>query len=186
MDDITPRGLSKLLTRGPERLHHYAFVIRDQEVNRAFFEEILGIPLVATWCEKAFHHVLKREIEYCHTFYGLADGGAIAFFQYADEDAYEALRPRNPNTGHHISFKVDELIFGEIEARVDHAGIEKRVIDHGYCKSIYLNTPDGLRLEFTFDPPDVERINALRRDDAHSELARWLKGDRRINNDIRH
>ncbi len=186
MDDNSPRRQAKLLTRGPERLHHYAFVIRDQEVNRQFFEDILGIPLVATWCEKAFHNVLKRDIEYCHTFYGFADGGAIAFFQYADDDAYEKLKPTNASVGHHISFKVDEKIFAEIETRVDKAKIDKRVIDHGYCKSIYLNTPDGLRLEFTFDPPDVEEINALRAADAHSELARWLKGDRRINNDIRH
>ena len=186
MDDNSPRRQTTLLTRGPERLHHYAFVIRDQEANRHFFEDILGIPLVATWCEKAFHHVLKREIEYCHTFYGMADGGAIAFFQYADDGAYEKLRPANPGIGHHISFKVDESIFSEIEARIDAAKVEKRVIDHGYCKSIYLNTPDGLRLEFTFDPPDVEAINTMRAADAHSELARWLKGDRRINNDIRH
>jgi hypothetical protein len=47
---------------------------------------------------------------------------------------------------------------------------------------MYLKTPDGLRLEFTVDAPDVEQIAAMRRKDAHSELARWLGGDRRVNN----
>jgi hypothetical protein len=50
---------------------------------------------------------------------------------------------------------------------------------------MYLKSPDGLRLEFTVDAPGAERIAAMRRQDAHSELARWLAGDRRVNNDER-
>ncbi|MCW2630113.1 VOC family protein, partial [Mycobacterium sp.] len=38
-------------TRLPMRLHHNAFVTRDQEQNRVFYEEIIGLPLVATWTE---------------------------------------------------------------------------------------------------------------------------------------
>jgi len=58
-------------------------------------------------------------------------------------------------------------------------------IDHGFCVSMYLASPDGLRLEFTVDAPDAEKIAAMRRKDAHSELARWMAGDRRTNNDDR-
>jgi hypothetical protein len=47
-------------------------------------------------------------------------------------------------------------------------------------------SPDRMILEFTRDPPDVAEIDALRRADAHSELARWLAGDRRVNNQLRH
>ena len=61
-------------------------------------------------------------------------------------------------------------------------GVPVRIIDHGYCLSMYLKTPDGLRLEFTVDAPDADKIAAMRRADAHSELARWLGGDRRTNN----
>jgi glyoxylase I family protein len=59
---------AKLLKHPPQRLHHYAFVIKDHAANRAFFEDILGIPLVATWCERAFKTLLGRDIDYCHTF----------------------------------------------------------------------------------------------------------------------
>ena len=35
----------------PSRLHHNAFVTRDMEATRRFYEEVIGLPLVATWCE---------------------------------------------------------------------------------------------------------------------------------------
>src|SRR5690349_24522219 len=35
----------------PSRLHHTAYVTRDLEATRAFYEDVIGLPLVATWCE---------------------------------------------------------------------------------------------------------------------------------------
>ena len=32
----------------PSRLHHTAFVSKNLEATRAFYEDVLGIPLVAT------------------------------------------------------------------------------------------------------------------------------------------
>jgi len=172
----------------PLRLHHYAYVVKDQEENRKFFEDILGMPLVATWCERTFNNEVGREVSYCHTFFGLADGGALAFFQFADPEVAERAKPIYPNVARfqHIALKVDQNTFDDIDRRVAAAKLQKRVIDHGYCVSMYLESPDGLRVEFTVDPPDVERINAMRRADAHSELKRWLAGDHRINNLDRH
>jgi glyoxylase I family protein len=40
-------------------------------------------------------------------------------------------------------------------------------------------------VEFTCDASDAEKINAVRLDDAHRELSRWLAGDRTPNNDLR-
>ncbi len=34
------------------RLHHTAYTTRDLEATRAFYEDVLGFPLVATYCEK--------------------------------------------------------------------------------------------------------------------------------------
>jgi glyoxylase I family protein len=65
------------------------------------------------------------------------------------------------------------------------AGIPVRKTDNGFCVSMYLTSPDGLRLEFTVDVPDAEKIAAMRRKDAHSELARRMAGDRRPNNNDR-
>jgi catechol 2,3-dioxygenase-like lactoylglutathione lyase family enzyme len=180
--------MAKLLSRAPERLHHHAYVVRDQEKNRQFFEDVLGIPLTATWCEKHFNNWVAREVSFCHTFYSLGDGGALAFFSFADDEVYQKTQAEKPpeiRSFDHISFKVDEPTFQELSGRVEAAGLKLRVTDHGYCKSMYTESPDGLLMEFTVDPPHAGQIDAIRRADAHSELARWMAGDHHVNNDLR-
>ena len=168
----------------PQRLHHYAWVTRDQEANRQFLEDVLGIPLVATWCERTYNPEADAELEYCHTFYALEDGGALAFFQFAEPGQYEAFRPRHPKQARfsHIALKVDRKALDDAERRLDAAGIPYRLTDHGYCRSLYVQTPDELKLELTVDPDNIGEIDAMRRADAHSELKRWLAGDRTPNN----
>jgi catechol 2,3-dioxygenase-like lactoylglutathione lyase family enzyme len=180
--------MANLLTRPPERLHHHAYVVRDQEKNRQFIEDLLGIPLTATWCERHFNPWVNREVEFCHTFYSLGDGGALAFFSFADDEVYQktqAEKPAEIRAFDHIAFKVEESTYQELITRVKAAGEPLRETDHGYCKSIYCTSPDGLVVEFTVDPPEAAEIDALRRADAHSELARWMAGDRRTNNELR-
>jgi len=176
------------LPRLPERLHHHATVVRDQEANRRFFEDVIGLPLVATWCEESRHPRTGAPTPMCHTFYALEDGGALAFFQFADPEVYRqcvpALPAAVPNFDH-IAFKVDEATYAAIVARLAAAGEQVRQTDHGYCRSAYATSPDGLIVEFTVDPPDADAIAAGRRADAHAELARWLGGDRRPNNALR-
>ena len=36
----------------PSRLHHTAYVSKDLEATRKFYEEVIGLPLLATLCEK--------------------------------------------------------------------------------------------------------------------------------------
>ena len=180
---------AKPLAQLPLRLHHQAFAVKDQEATRRFMEEVLGIPLVATWCERVFRPEVGREVEYCHTFYELADGGAIAYFQYADEECWEMNRPQPSRRGDagalHSAFKVTQQTQDEIRERLKKVGYPVREVDHGYCYSLYLTSPDEVRMEFTVDAPDAEAIAAMRRADAHAELKRWLAGDRRTNNEDR-
>jgi glyoxylase I family protein len=178
----------KLLAELPQRLHHHAYVVRDQEKNRQFIEDLLGIPLVATWCEKHHNSWLNREVAFCHTFYAMGDGGALAFFSFGDPDVYKLVIAEKPpvvGSFDHVAFKVSDQTYNEIIDRLQRAGEKFRESDHGYCKSVYATSPDGLIVEFTVDPPGVEEINAIRRADAHSELARWMAGDHSTNNDLR-
>jgi glyoxylase I family protein len=165
------------------RMHHHAFVVADQEATRRFYEDVLGFPLVATWCE--VEDVRGKVREYCHTFFALADGSAMAFFQFVDPADHAELASSVPTSLNHVALEVTSEGQAEAARRLDAAGVRYRVIDHGYCRSLYVADPDGLAVELTVDAPDVERINALRRADAHAELRRWLAGDRSPNNHLR-
>jgi len=190
MDTLEPRlrAEAKLLNELPLRLHHNAYVVKDQEANRRFLEDLLGIPLIATWCERTYRADLGREVDFCHTFFGLKDGGALAFFQFADPEMYaltQTDKPPKMGRHYHIAFKAEPETYDELKRRLEAAGEPYRESNHGYCKSIYVSSPDGLIVEFTQDPEDVAEIDAIRRADAHSELARWMAGDRRTNNELR-
>jgi catechol 2,3-dioxygenase-like lactoylglutathione lyase family enzyme len=171
----------------PSRLHHNAYVTKDMEATRHFYEDILGFPLLATWCEA--DELFGSLRVYCHCFFGIGDGGSLAFFQFADSKDQEQFGPPIPFTPfHHLALKVDEKVQGEIEKRIAEAGFKEPqtfVLEHGYCRSVYVTDPNGLIVEFTRDAPNVEQKNADRIDAAHSELRRWLAGDHHSNNNYR-
>ncbi len=171
----------------PLRLHHHAWIVEDQETNRQFYEDVLGLPLTATWTEKDV--ILGAERTYCHTFYTMADGSALAFFQFADpEDAKLFKTEVNFTPWRHIAFKVDQEVQEALQKRIAEAGYKEPdafLTDHGYCVSLYITDPNGLMLEFVVDHPDTEKIDAERRRTAHADLARWLSGDHTSNNDWR-
>jgi glyoxylase I family protein len=171
----------------PIRLHHNAYVTTDQEKTRKFYEEIVGLPLVATWCES--DELFGKVRTYCHTFYAIGDGGALAFFQFEDPKDQAEFGPKMPATPfHHIALQVDAETQQAIEKRIAAAGIkppDTYVLEHGYCRSVYVNDPNGLILEFTLDHPKVQQIAIDRQADAHRELKRWLSGDHHSNNTYR-
>lgn len=168
----------------PVRLHHHAWVCKDPEVTRHFYEDIIGMPLIATWCEEMARPDGSL-FPYCHMFFGMPDGSALAFFAYADEAEYEQRRGLPQSTAFHVALAVGQPEQDALRARLEAASVPVRMIDHGYCQSLYLSDPDGLRLEFTADVPEVDKIADIRSRSAHADLARWLSGDHRPNNDWR-
>ncbi|MEY4548758.1 MAG: hypothetical protein RL685_4953 [Pseudomonadota bacterium] len=171
----------------PSRLHHTAYVTKDLERTRAFYEDLIGLPLLATWCES--DPLFGAERTYCHVFFGLADGGALAFFQFAKPEDAELFGPKMPfSPFHHIALKVDVEVQAGIEQRLTAAGYEAPqmfVLEHGYCRSLYATDPNGMIVEFTVDHPEVEQINSKRLKTAHADLKRWLGGDHTSNNTFR-
>jgi len=172
----------------PSRLHHTAYVTKDLEATRAFYEDVIGLPLVATWCETDF--LFGKDRTYCHCFFGLGDGSALAFFQFADAEDQAQFGPEIPASPFiHIALNVDPQTQAEIEGRIAKAGIKEPdtyTLEHGYCRSTYVVDPNGMIVEFTCDDPRAAAGDAERRANAHAELKRWLAGDHSTNNSFRH
>jgi glyoxylase I family protein len=171
----------------PSRLHHTAYTTKDMEKTRAFYEEVIGLPLVATWSES--DDMFGKVRTYCHCFFGLGDGGALAFFQFADKDDERTFCPPVVETPfHHIALKVDHETQEAIAKRIKAAGYKEPdtfVLEHGYCRSLYIKDPNGMIVEFTRDVPNAEQIAHDRQADARATLARWLTGDHTSNNTYR-
>jgi hypothetical protein len=95
MDTIerTTPSHAKLLGELPLRLHHNAYVVKDHEANRRFLEDLLGIP----WSRRGARKISATSAagQFCHTFFGLADGSALAFFQFADPEMYELTQAKS-------------------------------------------------------------------------------------------
>lgn len=172
-----------------QRLHHTAYVTKDLEATRAFYEELLGLPLMATWCEA--DELFGELRTYCHCFFGLDDGSALAFFQFARESDAKLFGPElAPSPFRHIALKVDDAKQNEVAARLKAAGYEAPrtyILEHGYCRSLYVEDPNGMIVELTADAPEAttEAVVKMKQDTARRELARWLAGDHTSNNNYR-
>jgi len=159
-------------------LHHFAWRCRDAEETRAFYEDLLGLPLA---------HLIRLDHvpstgEYCpyvHIFFRMADGSYIAFFDLGDDTA-AAASPNTPAWVNHIALRVGSL--AEVEqakARLEAAGIEVLgITDHGIIKSIYFFDPNGLRVELTHQTASDAEM-AAHADEAHRLLADWTAEKRR-------
>lgn len=173
----------------PTRLHHTAYVTKDMRATRAFYEGLLGLPLVATWCEA--DELFGKLRTYCHCFFGLEDGSALAFFQFAEAGDQAEFGPSMPPSPfHHIALNVDRSVQDGVKARLAAAGYQEPrtyILEHGYCRSLYVEDPNGMLVELTADDPRAVEPEALARKQAQAsqELERWLAGDHTSNNTFR-
>jgi glyoxylase I family protein len=141
--------------------------------------------LIASWSEvNEMREFPGRQVKYCHVFFGLADGSALAFFAFADDDVYEEISPHIRNGFTHTAIATTRDEQDKIKTRLDAAGLSSYYIDHGYCLSLYVNDPDGMVLEFTSEPENSADIWAWQAKTCHDTLNRWLAGDRAPNNDL--
>ncbi len=171
----------------PSRLHHTAYVARDLEETRKFYEDVIGLPLIATWCE--VDELFGAQRVYCHLFFGLADGSALAFFKFANPEDQALFGPKMPSSPfHHIALNVDQETQQGIEKRLAAGGYKEPqtfVLEHGYCRSVYVTDPNDMIVEFTLDNPEAGKTALDRQKNARSELKRWLAGDHTSNNTYR-
>lgn len=173
----------------PTRLHHTAYVTQSLADTRTFYEDLLGLPLMATWCEA--DELFGKLRTYCHCFFGLADGSALAFFQFAEASDQAEFGPKMPSSPfHHIALNVDRATQDAVAQRLGKAGYtapKTYVLEHGYCRSLYVEDPNGMLVEMTCDAPEAvaEAVIEGKKKTARAELDRWLAGNHASNNTYR-
>lgn len=151
-------------------LHHNAYRCRDSEETRRFYEDFLGLPLA---------HALKleesksgRKVHALHTFYQMADGSFLAFFE-APEEPFEFKDQADYDL--HIALEVEATQLEPLMARGKAQGVETRGIsDHGFIDSIYFRDPNGYVIELTAKRPTHDQV--LDSAAAHRLLEQWQHG----------
>jgi catechol 2,3-dioxygenase-like lactoylglutathione lyase family enzyme len=153
-------------------LHHFAWRCRDAEETRAFYEDLLGLPLV---------HLIQLDHvpstgEYCpyvHLFFEMTDGSCIAFFDLGDGQCAQPSA-NTPAWVNHIALRLDSLDeLARMKARLEAAGVEVLgPTDHHFVHSIYFFDPNGFRIEFTV-PIGTPDLHAGYRERARGALDSW-------------
>ena len=138
-----------LKTRG---FNHIDLGTRDMEATRAFYEGVLGFPLVrADLVEIGDEGRLK------HYFFDVGNGQLMGFMSGEDVNGYPKEFDAGINKGlglapgvYHFAFDADsEADLERIKQHLlDHDVKVRGPVDHeGWSKSIYFRDPNGLQLE---------------------------------------
>jgi len=155
----------------PQMLSHAAFISRDTAATVEFFTKVLGMEFVAAVLNDVIPSTGER-VPYFHSFFRMADGSTIAYFEAPDlppipdppHPAYDTFR--------HFAMQVSTV--GEVDAW--HARLKAHdvevlgPVDHGIMYSIYFHDPDGNRLEIATPTDDRWNDDAPK---ARTALAEW-------------
>ncbi|WP_448585513.1 VOC family protein [Thermaurantiacus sp.] len=154
-------------------IHHSAFRCRDAEETRAFYEDVLGLPLAAALAFETEPGSGKPH-PYVHIFFRMPDGNFIAFFDAPDSAGDEKFAPVH-GFDRHIAFECESLeALHAWKARLEAKGVPAfGPIDHHFVQSIYMWDPNGLQVEITARVPEHDRILAAEAAAARDVLKAW-------------
>jgi glyoxylase I family protein len=181
MLDDNAAGTEMALTDNSVRqIHHHAYACWDSEETRHFYEDILGMPLVATI---VLEDPLRTDGSmYCHTFFEVADGNALAFFEHTSLFHPKEFTARS-GFHRHVALEVEgNATVRRFKRKLDAAGVANVLMDHRASLSLRFNDPNGLILELMANiptslkyeiPTSLEYQRPLRAS-AHSNLQLWL------------
>jgi glyoxylase I family protein len=124
-------------------VHHFALICSDPDRTIAFYQDVLGFPLVE----------LIENRDYpgsTHFFIDVGHETALAFFDFPGL----GLEPVPEGLGgvQHVAISVEPDAYTELVARLDAEGIEYLGPDRGLEKSVYFKDPDGIQIEITSVP----------------------------------
>ena len=125
-----------------QSLGHVVLKVSNQARAEAFYNGILGLPIVARMKGRAM------------TFFSLGNHHDFAIAAIGD-DAPEADKSAVGLA--HVAFKIgDDLeTLKEAQSHLKVAGVATRAMDHGVSQSLYFADPDGNGVEVYVDGSDI-------------------------------
>ncbi|WP_155346304.1 VOC family protein [Acrocarpospora pleiomorpha] len=135
--------------RAPRSLNHIAYPTWNSQATHDFYTEVLKCEFL-TAIQLDVVPSSGARTPYLHTFFGLHDGSAIAFFEV--EGLPDPGPDSVPSWVRHIALNVDSM--EELHAWQAHfkaKGVESvGIVDHdGVWESLYIFDPNGVRIELT-------------------------------------
>jgi catechol 2,3-dioxygenase-like lactoylglutathione lyase family enzyme len=150
-------------------LHHNAYRCRDSEETRRFYEDFLGLPLATTL--EIGETKTGRSTHALHTFYRMADGSYLAFFEVPSEP-FEFKTQDDYDL--HIALEVDYADLKRMYEEGPKRGIETRgIADHHFIHSIYFRDPNGYVIELTSKLSNHDEVTDPDKNNAREKLNRW-------------
>ena len=124
-------------------IHHAALICSDVEQTIAFYQGLLGFPLVE----------LVENRDYAgssHLFFDVGNRTLLGFFDFPGL----GLTPGIEAIGgvQHIALSIERSTWERLRARLDEAGVAYVGPDIGIPESMYLRDPDGIGIELLSDP----------------------------------
>lgn len=152
-----------------QRLHHMAYRCRDSEETRAFYEEVIGLPLAAALPIEA--SATGRAVRVLHTFFRLKDGSYLAFFEVPDAP-FEFKDQHDFDL--HMALEAEPEEIERVREAAEARGLEVRgPSDHGFIRSTYFRDPNGYLIELACPTEVHGMFEAEAPKAAHAVLAAW-------------
>ena len=124
-------------------VHHAAFICSDVDRTIAFYQGLLGFPLVELFENRDYPGS-------AHLFFDIGHGNLLAFFDfpgYEHPEFHETL-----GGVQHVAISMAPENYVALKLRLAEAKVEYRGLDLGVENSVYLSDPDGLQIEICTAP----------------------------------
>src|SRR5207248_7472238 len=124
-------------------VHHLALICADPERTIAFYQDVLGFPLVELFENRDYEGS-------SHFFFDIGNRNMLAFFDFPGL----GLEPVPEGLGgvQHVAISVTPEVFEAAKLRLAEAGVEYRGPDLGVKESIYFKDPDNIQVELIRQP----------------------------------
>jgi glyoxylase I family protein len=130
-------------TSSARGVHHIAMICSDPEETIAFYQGVLGFPLVEVFENRDY-------LGSMHFFFDIGEGNLLAFFDFPGLGLGEIVEAHGGLQ--HLAISMTPENFEAAKVRVEAAGIEYRGPDLGVKNSIYMRDPDGIQIEILSHP----------------------------------